>query len=326
MAFIWLLLILSYLSRAGVLSLLGIAVVVTASMEPYIERGDLVVYANVPYDVGDTLFYCRTPSFCVVHRLIGYEHLSGNGRILFTRGDANGAHDPPVLESMVRGKVLLVVPRELWIPPALLALVYSLWGLMRSRMGLAYASWTLPALLLIISLYVMLSDAPQAERISYPIFSLVGIYYEECTATIAYRGELTLTSATVSVDGESVDANVTNNKIFIRLPKESLTRAFHEDHRPRIVVHGDLGAVGSFKGSYELFAWGKDPDIVLQEKRLIINNTNCFPIDLLVIQDGASRRLSMEPQSVAEVDVSGRNVRVEWLNRGEKRWRVWIVG
>lgn len=324
MVLVWITLILSYLSRAGVLELAGAAVVATGSMRPHIEPGDLVIYVSTAYEVGDVVFYCKTPSFCVVHRLVGVMEMSGNGRLLFTRGDANGADDPPVFEEMVKGKVIAVVPREIWIPPMLAALAYAMIDLSRSRMGLAYTIWTLPALLFVFLIYAMLAEPPAVEKVDYPIFSLVGVYYEGCNAVIKYRGELNVSRATALVDGQEVPVKVDAKSVSLRIPAESLMRAFHEAYRPRITINASLNEIGTLRGSYELLVWGSDPEISLSGDRLIISNPNCFPIEVTVIEDGRARRLSVDGGSSLELDISGRSVGVEWLSGGERRWRAWI--
>lgn len=83
------------------------AVVVTGSMSPAIEPGDLVVCrSSADYAVGDVITF-RSGASLVTHRIVGSAE---NGYI--TQGDANNVADAdPVPRSAVVGKVVFTVPK-----------------------------------------------------------------------------------------------------------------------------------------------------------------------------------------------------------------------
>ena len=84
----------------------GWAVVLTGSMEPSIQAGDLIIVSeDKPYDVGDTVVY-QQGGMLVVHRVVEI-----NDNMLTTKGDANNAPDSPIDRSVVKGAVLAVVPK-----------------------------------------------------------------------------------------------------------------------------------------------------------------------------------------------------------------------
>jgi signal peptidase len=100
--------------------------VVSNSMEPTFYKGDLVVVKGVDPNtikVGDIIVY-ENPwrGIPVVHRVVGIEKV--DGRIyFFTKGDnarTNRFSDqqsgiaPPVSEEMVKGKVIIVIPKLGW--------------------------------------------------------------------------------------------------------------------------------------------------------------------------------------------------------------------
>ena len=84
----------------------GWAVVLTGSMEPAINAGDLIIVSeNKPYSINDTVVY-QDGSMLVVHRVIDI-----NGDMVTTRGDANNATDAPISADAVKGTVIAVVPK-----------------------------------------------------------------------------------------------------------------------------------------------------------------------------------------------------------------------
>ena len=99
--------------------------VVSRSMEPTLNVGDLVVIKGVSIDevkVGDIIVYYNPLSrILVVHRVIDIQE--DDGRILlYTKGDNNATNPlpdqnpenpiaPPVTENLLRGKVVLVIPK-----------------------------------------------------------------------------------------------------------------------------------------------------------------------------------------------------------------------
>ncbi len=89
--------------------------VLSASMEPALSAGDLVVVRPVdPADlrVGDviTVQPATGDPTLVTHRVTAVERVDGAVASVQTRGDANGAADDPVLPAQVQGRVLYSVP------------------------------------------------------------------------------------------------------------------------------------------------------------------------------------------------------------------------
>ena len=83
----------------------GAAVTLTGSMEPTIMADDLIIVAERDgYEVDDIVVY-QSGSILVVHRIIGID-----GDTVVTQGDANRAADEPIEVSMIKGKVIAIVP------------------------------------------------------------------------------------------------------------------------------------------------------------------------------------------------------------------------
>ena len=84
--------------------------VVTGSMSGTIEIGDSVI-VKITKDVkeNDIIVY-EKDSELITHRLIKKEE-----QVLITKGDANNIEDDPIIEDMVVGKVICVIPNlNLW--------------------------------------------------------------------------------------------------------------------------------------------------------------------------------------------------------------------
>ena len=90
-------------------------VVVSGSMTPAIQVGDIVVSVNVdPSDieVGDVLLYKVGPT-PIMHRVI---EIRGYGTYFITQGDANSVPDDPVAAKQVKGRLVTILPKIGWVP------------------------------------------------------------------------------------------------------------------------------------------------------------------------------------------------------------------
>lgn len=88
--------------------LMGLAqiIVVSGSMEPAVEVGDLVVIREQDtYKVGDIVTY-RSGGSLITHRVISVE-----GTSLVAQGDANNVADAPVDLGQVEGRMVLRIPK-----------------------------------------------------------------------------------------------------------------------------------------------------------------------------------------------------------------------
>jgi signal peptidase I len=92
--------------------------VVSNSMQPTFERGDLIFVKGVDsisdIKVHDIIVYQDSTGREIVHRVVNIQD-----NIITTRGDHNTNDDPPFPFDRVRGKVLFWIPRigyiSLWI-------------------------------------------------------------------------------------------------------------------------------------------------------------------------------------------------------------------
>ena len=83
---------------------IGVATVLSGSMEPAISKGDLIIVKEEKqYHKKDIVVY-RDGDDYVVHRIIEI------GDMVITQGDANNVADEPIEKSAIRGKVILHIP------------------------------------------------------------------------------------------------------------------------------------------------------------------------------------------------------------------------
>ena len=83
----------------------GAAVPLTGSMEPTIMADDLIIVAEQEaYELDDIVVY-QSGSILVVHRIISID-----GQSVTTQGDANPGADEPMDVSLIKGKVIAIVP------------------------------------------------------------------------------------------------------------------------------------------------------------------------------------------------------------------------
>jgi signal peptidase I len=80
--------------------------VIGKSMQPLIQRGNWIVvepiFPNMGYAQGDIILFSRADEF-VVHRIVALKDQS-----IITQGDWTKIQDPPILQSVVIGRVVEV--------------------------------------------------------------------------------------------------------------------------------------------------------------------------------------------------------------------------
>jgi signal peptidase len=97
------------------------------SMQPFFSVGDVVVVQRLnasEIKVGDVIRYQRD-NIAVVHRVLQIQQ-SSDGLVFTTKGDNNNAADLPVPETLVNGKVVVIIPKIGWISIGLRQLIGGL--------------------------------------------------------------------------------------------------------------------------------------------------------------------------------------------------------
>jgi len=93
------------------------ALVLSGSMQPMMDAGDVVIIAKVPADVikeGDIIQFRKEEKITVMHRVIEIQETEG-AKFFITKGDDNDEPDKdPVIPQNVVGKLVLTIPKIGW--------------------------------------------------------------------------------------------------------------------------------------------------------------------------------------------------------------------
>ncbi len=268
----------------------GVFIVPTRSMVPTIKPGDMVIVYGRHVKIGDIVVWCTSPLYCVVHRLV--EIRDG---LIITKGDANPVPDNPVPVSRLKGRVVAIVPRYVWIPLLLSALLYvfapSISSLLREEnvSPLAVAMGVFGfyvALVLVLPLFYTSMSVAVLGYVKQPVLLLSKASFSEkdCTITIRYVGEHGLHLLSIEnlmVDNTYLDSYVADNDtVTIYLPPAMLTRHVESTNEPRIrvVVDALLTRLGHLHGVYEVLVPFKPLEVRVVNETLVVVNPNCYPL------------------------------------------------
>ncbi|MEM3467093.1 MAG: signal peptidase I [Candidatus Jordarchaeales archaeon] len=123
------------------------------SMEPTLLVGDIIIGVKGNYSVGDIVIVEGVNRVnCIVHRAVNI-----TGRIVVTKGDANPGPDKPISREYVLYKVVLTVPRLIWIPPFLAVLFILIFRYLKGLLHRAEIGRTLLTVVLFFSIFDILT-------------------------------------------------------------------------------------------------------------------------------------------------------------------------
>lgn len=326
-------LIFTLFSRLGYLNIFGVAIVFSESMKPFLRKGDMVLYIDSDiYSVGDVVMYCRTISFCIVHRVV--DIVSYDKNILITKGDANSYPDPPISKNMVKGKVVFYIPREIWVPLTIFFIVSMFIEMIKAgAIGYSYATTSAVVLIYVVAVYTLIPQPVTHEFIKPPTMYLRSIEFdvEKCVVVIRYGGEFVVTNIDAWVNGSKASVFVVGEKNVEIYPFLDFVReAFEKDKILQVYVNASLNQVGLMVGDYSVKVGGYDPDIKIVNNSLFIENNNCFPlsinISIVISTDSGWKYLNQSivvygfEKRIIELPLNSSYVYVYWMKWGDMRW------
>jgi hypothetical protein len=186
---------------------------------------------------------------------------------------------------MVRGAVIAVVPRELWIPLFLFAVAVPLLSVARTPViGLSFSLTILTVFFFVFTVYGLTQPPIQPTDIELPILYLSRSYFDEgsCSFVISYTGNLELTEAHGFVNNVSSTTLFNATHIIVHPPGELLADIYRGSGNAVVAVNATLSNVGRLSGSYVIKVFGEEPQIRPVNGSLVIYNPNCFPLSLNV--------------------------------------------
>jgi len=257
---------------------IGFSLIASGSMEPGIRVLDIVIYTPLArYLPGDVVVWCSTPAFCVVHRLVNI-----TDTYIVTKGDANPLEDNPIPREALRGRVIFVIPREVWIPFLAALVVYPA---TRFRGDPVYvASLTLMASTASMALVVFLPSTPPPEAPpNQPVIylSTYSLDPSNCIAEVTYTGEMRMISARVYVNGSEVAASLAPGNISIPLDPGLLSEAYAGGY-VEVHVLANLTMHGILEARYLWKLIAPPPRVLVNSSGIEVENPNCFPVEVNV--------------------------------------------
>ena len=329
----------AFLSRANILNLFGGFIVYSGSMEPSIHRWDLVISIRGSFSKGDVIVYCVNPSFCVVHRVVDF---CSNNNCVITKGDANPAADPPVSLRQVKGVVVFVVPRYLWLPLFLSSVSFAVASFVKTRIiGISSALTYATILLFIMLVYGFAQPVPGYTRFNLPALYLSRAEFDSksCTVIIKYTGDLAVSNASMYVNGILVQTTYNSTHVVGYLPLQVAGEAFEGGSDLNVSVLASLNTVGRLYGSYKIKVYGDFLEVSISNGSLAIYNPNCFPVRVNISFQYAYGVGESWRYTNTSVVVNGFETvyveppegsrfayaYVEYLVWGEKKWQVLVV-
>jgi hypothetical protein len=270
-------------------------------MYPVLKTGDLVVGEAVyltGYHEGDIVVWYRTFSYGVIHEVISID----DGMIV-TKGVNNPAPDPPIPSSYVKYKVVLHIPRSIWLPTLLLlAGVYAYYkrreiisAFKSSEPGaLTIAGWMLAFFILLDMAVIFLSTVyydsyrvsiqlPSVTLRSVKLMSdkpIIRIMYNINGTFITGVEECSITAGDALYHCGSI--SFTNNTIYVRVPPSSISHAFQKS--------GNVGTItvnlkvlfkgGNLTGRYSVLIPWRPIKVEASKGGIVVYNPNYLPVNI----------------------------------------------
>ncbi|MEB3758259.1 MAG: signal peptidase I [Desulfurococcales archaeon] len=274
------------------------------SMYPVLKTGDLVVGEAVylsGFHVGDIVVWYRTFSYGVIHQVITIR----NG-IVVTKGVNNIAPDPPVPSSYVKYKIILKIPRTVWIP-SILALASWYVFIRRRDIVEAFRSSNIEALNIavwILTFFILLDMAViflstiyyDSYRVAIrpPSISLKGIELlsNEPILKLTYNVNKTIItgikSCKIIVGGTPYNCGETSynkNNVYIGIPQNVLNEIMRKQKYPGIATVYLFIKLnnGNVTGKYNFIVPWKHVSVKVVNNKVEIWNPNYLPVNVSVI-------------------------------------------
>jgi len=277
------------------ISPISLDIVIGHSMYPTLKQGDLALGISTSlsgYRPGDIVIYCRSASYCIIHRVIE----TGNGTIT-TKGDFNPIPDPPVSPSEVKYRVVLSIPAWIWIPSLFLLTSLSyldprmLKASLLSPFNLEAFLYTLILLaLFLVFLFAIVQEPGRAAPIQLPSMTLRGIGFAENRSTVLIQYNLynltplSIQSCYAGVSQLSLPCSasiINGSTVSVGIPS-GLLYYLYSNNEGSFTLNITLSLdKGTLLGSYPLVISWQSPSLSIENSTLVIENRNPVPLKIL---------------------------------------------
>ncbi|MEO3994040.1 MAG: signal peptidase I [Desulfurococcaceae archaeon TW002] len=265
------------------------------SMYPTLKPGDLLVGIHkeiVGYDVGDVVVWCSSLTYCTVHRVVRFV-----GTYVVTKGDNNPSEDPPIPESYVKHKVVLVIPSIAWFSASSISVGLYL---IKKKEKILWLMRNLKSVeLLIFSIFIVINLVLIAlvpihhlaveSVITKPTMNLRSIEILDPGSLILVRYNpqhlniISVAKCLIEISDQVVECRAyipASDSVIIIVPSETYVIAFKEGLTSfKTLVNLTLDK-GFLVGSYPLhISWSK-LGVSVNGSSLVLNNPNYVPINI----------------------------------------------
>lgn len=265
------------------------------SMYPLLKPGDLVVGVHkeiAGYGVGDVVVWCSSLTYCTVHRVVRFTET-----YVVTKGDNNPSEDPPIPESYVRYKVVLVIPSIAWLSVCFICVGLYI---IKEKKKISWLMKNLRGLeLLVLSVFIVIDlvlialvsihhfvtepmiTKPTMNLRSTEILdpgSLILVRYNpQHLSIVGVAGCLIEVSDQVVTCSAYIPAS---DSVIVRVPPEIYVIAYEKGLTDfRILVNLTLDK-GFLVGSYPLRVSWSRLGVSVNGSSLVLNNPNYVPINI----------------------------------------------
>ncbi len=269
------------------------------SMYPSLRPGDLLVSLHkdiVGYGVGDVVIWCSSITYCTAHRVVELRDA-----YVVTRGDNNPSEDPPIPESFIKYRVVLVIPLTIWIPaclvPAGLYLVREKENVLRFLRGLGDLETMIFVVFTLISFAIIalipVHPLTTQSMITKPSMNLRSVEILDPGSLILVRYSMrglslgSVTGCLIEVGDQLIKCSAytpASDSVAVIVPPETYVRAYENGLTSfKLLVNLTLDK-GFLVGSYPLhISWSK-LSLSVNGTSLILSNPNYAPINVTQVR------------------------------------------
>lgn len=269
------------------------------SMYPSLRPGDLLVSLHkdiVGYGVGDVVVWCSSLTYCTVHRVVEF-----GGSYVVTKGDNNPSEDPPVPESYVRYRVVLVIPSIVWLPACItyvsLYLIRKKETILRVTKGFGDVELLVFSVFMVINLaliaLVPIYHFTTEPAIIKPSVSLrsVEILDPGSLILVKYNTQhislLSVAGCLIEVSNQVIRCSAyipASDSVMIIVPPEAYAVAYENGVTSfKTLVNLTLDK-GFLVGSYPLHISWSRLSVSVNESSLVVGNPNYIPVNITYVR------------------------------------------
>jgi len=278
---------------------LNLSLVSGYSMYPTLRPGDLLLSIHkdlVGYGVGDLIIWCSSPTYCTAHRVVEL-----GDTYVITKGDNNPSEDPPIPKSLVKYKVVLVIPSIVWLPTCFvfvfLYLIREKEKIMRFVRGLGdvevivFSAFTLTTLAVVA--LIPADPITMESAITRPTMNLRSVEILDPGSLIVIRystrdlGVSSVTGCLIMVSDQLIKCasyTLASDSVAVVVPSETYAMTYKNRLTYFNVLVNLTLDKGFLVGNYTLHIYWNKLSLTVNRSSLVLSNPNYVPINITQIK------------------------------------------